>query len=70
MKPMYIFLLSLLVATALLILDQIWFQWLAFDVFVKTLVTLGIVMGVLFVIFLARRDYQQEKTLQRDHFVD
>ena len=57
-------------AAACLVLQQIWFGWLSFDVFWKAAVTLGIVAALAAFILAAQEDFGTNKKLKDDNYID
>ncbi len=53
-----------------LILQQVWFSWLAFDVFCKLLVTLVILTALVAFILAAHEDFGSNKKLKDDNYID
>jgi len=62
--------LIIFVAGALLSLAQMWFTPLATDVFIKILVTLGVLFVVVLGITLVRREYIDEKKMKDSGYID
>lgn len=55
---------------AFLILQQVWFGWLAFDVFWKSGLTLLIITGLIAFILAAQDDFNTNKKLRDDNYID
>lgn len=62
--------LSIFVLGALLSLAQLWFAPLSAEVFVKVLITLGVIFVVVLGITLVRREYISDKNMKDSGFID
>ena len=60
----------LLAAAAVLFLLQLWMRPFAADVFVKLMVTIGVVLIIVVIIALIRREYLNEKRLRDKGLID
>lgn len=59
-----------LVVYAVLFLGQLWFSLFDASNFVKISITFAIVIGVLGITSLIKREYLQDESLKKDGFID
>lgn len=69
-KALLLILVLLAVSSAALILQQVWFGWLVFDIFWKVCVTLLIIAGLLAFILAAQDDFNTNKKLRDENYID
>lgn len=70
MKTGSIVCLVLFVATALLVLLQMWFTPLGAEVFTKTVITLVVLFVVALGITLVKKEYVEEKEMKDSGYID
>ena len=73
-NPMHNILLAILVGliviAALLSIGQMWFILLSWDVFIKLIVTLGILTLLLGFLLIIKADFGEHKKLKDDNYID
>ena len=70
MKLTSIVSIGIIVVGVILFLLQLWFQLLPATVFIKTMITLGVVLVTIVIIALIKREYISDKELKKDKFLD
>jgi hypothetical protein len=63
-------LVVLVIAGALLTIAQVWGMWLQWDVFVKLIATIGILVLLLAFLLVVKADFGQQKRLKDDNYLD
>lgn len=61
---------SVIVLAALFVLDRVWFGFVPAEIFIKAMVTLGVVGGAVFAIDLIKKEIASEKELKKDKYID
>ena len=70
MKKASIVSLSLFVLWVLIIILDMWFDIISWEIFIKLTITLGLLAVVALGIALARREYLDEKQIKKDRQMD
>lgn len=70
MKMASIISLGLFVFWVLIVIVDMWFNIISWEIFVKLTVTLGLLVVVALGIALAWREYVDEKQMKKDKYID
>ena len=70
MKVGAIVCLILFICSALLSLLQLWFAPLDSELFFKILITLGVLFVITLGVSLVRREYIDNKEMEKNHYID
>ncbi len=61
---------AILAIFTILLIGQLWGEWLAWDNFIKLTITFGVTVVAIGIIALIWREIVEEKTLKKDNFID
>lgn len=62
--------IALVLAGAAIIIAQIWFDFMTWDIFIKLLMTVGILGLVIGFLLVVQSDFGNKKQLKDDHYID
>ena len=69
-KTLAITLSGLVLFIGLLVLGQIWFDMLRWDVFIKLIVSLGIALVLVILVTLIKREFSDSEDMRKDGYID
>ena len=69
-KTMLLIIIGLILIGALMCIAQIWFSFLSWDIFIKAIITIGIITVVLGLVMVLKSDLNEHKQLKDDNYLD
>lgn len=70
MKFVSISSIIILLLVGTLCLVQLWFGWFDPSIFLKVIVTFAIILAILVIVGLIRREYCEDKKMKKDGYLD
>lgn len=69
-KTLLLIIIGLIILGALLSIAQIWFSLLGWDIFIKAVITIMIIVVMLGLVMVLKNDLGEQKKLKDDNYID
>jgi FtsH-binding integral membrane protein len=69
-KTLLLIIIGLIILGAVLTITQLWVPLLDWDIFIKAIITIGIVVVVLGLLMVLKNDLGEHKKLKDDNYLD
>ncbi len=69
-KTLLLIIIGLIILAAVMTIAQIWVPMLSWDIFVKAIITISIIVVVLGLLMVLKNDLGEHKSLKDDNYID